>query len=401
MLTSKSGTRTWGTRPGPIHNASLNSGASDSEGAGCSVFLQKRSAKSFPVELLPLTYSVEPGAVDQVLLSPRVLTNFFHGHSRTARLQNYDVTGCEVHGFSLRGMQKCEVMTMICSRHMSDEEEKLVPEDHYIEAIKAELQTASPSRRRRILQAIGLAALGSIPWVGGVVSAAAAYRSEGAQSERDDIIQAWLQEYQEKLAELRLTLVGMAERLDGFGEEVEDRIHSHSYLNLVRKTFRQWDEADTAEKRQLLVALITNAAGTRVCSDDILRLFLDWIDLYHEAHFAVIREIHKNQGPTRYDIWVAVYGEPVPRDDSAEADLYKLLVRDLSLGSVIRQSRDSDYRGRFLKKTRPARRVAASNTMESPFEDTKQYVLTDLGSQFVHYTMTELVPRLDASHENE
>jgi len=62
---------------------------------------------------------------------------------------------------------------------------------------------------------------------------------------------------------------------------------------------------------------------------------------------------------------------------------------------VIRQPRESDYRGRFLRKVKPPRRVAASNTMESAFEDTKQYVLTELGSQFVHYTMTELVQRLN------
>jgi hypothetical protein len=39
-------------------------------------------------------------------------------------------------------------------------------------------------------------------------------------------------------------------------------------------------------------------AYARIVSDDIVRLFLDWIEAYHEAHFAVIREIHKNQGPT-------------------------------------------------------------------------------------------------------
>ena len=128
---------------------------------------------------------------------------------------------------------------------------------------------------------------------------------------------------------------------------------------------------------------------------DILRLFLDWVDAYHEAHFAVIREIYKNQGPTRYDIWVAVYGEPVPRDNSAEADLFRMLIRDLSTGRVIRQPRESDLSGKFMKQRRPPRRVGASNTMESAFEDSKQYVLTELGSQFVHYTMTELVQRLN------
>jgi hypothetical protein len=125
------------------------------------------------------------------------------------------------------------------------------------------------------------------------------------------------------------------------------------------------------------------------------------VDSYHEAHFAVIREIYKNPGPTRYDIWLAIYGEPVPRDDSAEADLFKMLIRDLNLGNVIRQPRETDASGRFKKKTTPARRQSASSTMESAFEDTKQWVLTELGKQFVHYTMNELVDRLtsDATPE--
>src|SRR5262249_13290440 len=107
----------------------------------------------------------------------------------------------------------------------------------------------------------------------------------------------------------------MATRFQKLGEEIHGRLESEEYLTLIRKTFRQWDQADTQQKRQLLVHLIVNAAGTRICHDDILRLFLDWIDSYHEAHFAVIQQIYKNPGPTRYDIWVSVYGEPVPRDD--------------------------------------------------------------------------------------
>jgi hypothetical protein len=126
-----------------------------------------------------------------------------------------------------------------------------------------------------------------------------------------------------------------------------------------------------------------------------VRLFLDWLKMYHEAHLAVVREIYKNEGPTRYDIWLAVYGEPVPRDDSAEADLFRMLIRDLSTGGVIRQPRESDTQGRFMKRRRAPRRIAASNTMESAFEDSKPYVLTELGSKFVHYTMTELVSRLN------
>jgi hypothetical protein len=281
---------------------------------------------------------------------------------------------------------------------MVGEHDKIIPRDYVVESINAEIEMATPSRRRRIFDAVALAALGSIPWLGGVIAASASgvasFRGGEAGAHREGLLREWLQEHQEKLKNLRLTLEQMVVRLEGFGQDVEKRITSQQYLTLVRKAFREWDVADTEEKRKLLVQLITNAAGTRVVSDDIVRLFLDWIESYHEAHFAVIREIHKNQGPTRYDIWIAVYGEPLPRDNSAEADLYRMLIRDLSTGGVIRQPRESDFHGRFKKKVRPPRH-AASGTIESAFEDTKQYVLTELGAQFVHYTMTELVQRLN------
>jgi hypothetical protein len=283
---------------------------------------------------------------------------------------------------------------------MGDEQDKIVPTDYVIDSIKAEIEEATPSRRKRIFDAVALAALGSIPWLGGVIaataSAAASYSAGEDEIKKEGLLREWLQEHQEKLQQLRTTLEQMVLRLEGFGQEVEERITSKEYLTLVRKTFREWDVADTDEKRQLLVQLITNAGGTRIVSDDIVRLFLDWIDTYHEAHFAVIREIQNNQGPTRHEIWVAVYGNLLPRDDSPEADLYRMLIRDLSTGGVIRQQRESDYSGRFVKRTRAPGRPVASNTMESAFEDTKQYVLTGLGSQFVHYTMTELVQRLDS-----
>lgn len=281
-------------------------------------------------------------------------------------------------------------------RLMSGDGGEIVRSDAIIDSISAELEKSSPSRRQRIIEAIALAALGSIPWVGGVLSAAAGYKFDESDIRADRLRYQWLREHQSRLEELRSTLDQIFARFDGLGEKIDERIESADYLMLVRKTFREWDQADTKEKRQLLVQFITNAAGTRVCSDDILRLFLDWIEIYHEAHFAVIRHIYKNPGPTRYDIWIGIYGEPVPRDDSAEADIYKMLIRDLSLGGVIRQPRESDADGRFRKKTSPARRISASSTLESPFEDTKQYVLTELGKQFVHYTMNELVSRIEA-----
>jgi hypothetical protein len=60
---------------------------------------------------------------------------------------------------------------------MGDERDKIVTTDYVIESIKAEIEAAEPSRRRRISEAIALAALGGIPWVGGVISAAAAFKA--------------------------------------------------------------------------------------------------------------------------------------------------------------------------------------------------------------------------------
>jgi hypothetical protein len=171
----------------------------------------------------------------------------------------------------------------------------------------------------------------------------------------------------------------------------------NEYLALVRKAFRIWDESDTEEKRRLLGNVLKNAASTRASPDDVIRLFLDWIKIYNEVHFAVIREIFENPGSTRFDIWTGLYGD-IPREDSSSADLYKFLIRELSTGGVIRQERDINAVGQFVRRRpRNVRRgAAAPTTMESAFEDTKPYVLTALGREFVHYTMNELVRRISS-----
>ena len=69
----------------------------------------------------------------------------------------------------------------------------------------------------------------------------------------------------------------------------------------------------------MLRNLITNAGGLEMAQDDLVRMFLDWIDAYHEFHFSVIGEIYKHPGITRRDIWMNVRGS-LPRDDSDEAD---------------------------------------------------------------------------------
>ncbi|MGE0498734.1 MAG: hypothetical protein AB7I35_18020 [Ramlibacter sp.] len=270
-----------------------------------------------------------------------------------------------------------------------DEEQRALAE------IQAALAATSVSPKRRAVEKFVLAALSSIPWVGGFISAAASLKVDQRGVEKDNLQSKWLEEHSKKMNRLSGTLGNVAERLDNLGESIDERVTSEEYLSLVRVAFRAWDRSETDQKRGFVGNLVSNAAGTRLCSDDVVRLFVDWLDTYHEIHFAVMREIYKNPGATRFEIWEALYGAP-SREDSAEADLYRLLIRDLSTGGVIRQERETTGDGRFLRK-RPVRNrqsSAGSGTMESAFEDSKPYVLTELGKQFVHYTMNEVVPRV-------
>jgi len=240
-----------------------------------------------------------------------------------------------------------------------------------------------------------LAALGSIPWVGGLLGAIANLHSETEQGRISDLQRQWIEEHRERLNELAHALSEIVNRLEQLGPTVDERLQSENYLNLVRHGFRTWDQAATAEKRKLVQQLLSNAGGTNITSDDVVRLFIEWIDHYHETHFAVIREVHRNPGATRAQIWQAIRGNQ-PREDSAEADLFKLLIRDLSTGSVIRQHRETDYAGNFIPKKRSKAGRGGTRTMKSAFDDREQYELTELGEQFVHYAMNELVPRMGA-----
>ena len=61
--------------------------------------------------------------------------------------------------------------------NMSEED---YSEDQLIEFIRSGLANASPSTRRRVFEKFALAALGSIPWVGGFISAAVSLKIEEA-----------------------------------------------------------------------------------------------------------------------------------------------------------------------------------------------------------------------------
>ncbi len=260
------------------------------------------------------------------------------------------------------------------------------------QSLRSQLADVFKKDKRQKYSRFILSALGSIPWVGGFLAASAALDAEREQGKINDMHRMWIEEHSEKVSELGDVLAGIIEKLENVSEDIDERITSPSYLSLISQGFRQWDQSETKEKRHYIRKLLTNAGATKLCPDDLIRLFLDWVDLYHEAHFLVISEIYKKPGITRGQIWNNIHGA-YPREDSAEADLFKLLIRDLSTGSVIRQRRETDYFGNYVKKKPSGKK--SGGTLKSAFDNIEPYELTELGSQFVHYTMEDVVTRLE------
>jgi hypothetical protein len=241
-----------------------------------------------------------------------------------------------------------------------------------------------------------LACLGVLPGIGGALAGVAGVWSEQEQQDFKNILRAWLKLQEDEIREIGTTIIEIMTRLDLNDQEIRRRIEGPEYLRLIKRCFRDWSAAESEEKRRLIRNLLTNAVAAKICTDDVVGLFIKWIDFYSESHFAVIREVYRSPGTTRQLIWNAIHGDST-REDSAEADLFKLLIHDLSTGHVIRQHREKDYYGNFLKASPRRKQSVSSQTMTSAFDDEKQYELTELGQQFVRYTMNEMVPRIGAA----
>lgn len=263
--------------------------------------------------------------------------------------------------------------------------------------IMRRLESLEPTRKTRIMRKIVSAALGAIPWLGGFISAQMAFTDEAGQLEVNSLNKEWISEHERKLSQLGLDLAALIKRLDELGEDITERLESEAYLGLIRKAFRVYDQADTDLKRSHVCRLLGNAAATKLSDDDLIRLYIDWLERYHEAHFAVIREVFTHPGSTRADIWERVNGN-FPTEDSMEADLYRLLIHDLSTGRIVRQHRETNDHGEFYKKQRTKRPAGTgSKTMKSAFDDEESYELTELGKQFVHYVFNEIVERIPSN----
>lgn len=243
---------------------------------------------------------------------------------------------------------------------------------------------------RGALQVVG----GVVPFAGGILSAIAGAWSENEQEKVNRFFEHWVQMLQDELKEKEETIIEIMARLNLQDKAISERVESKEYQSLVKKTFREWSGAESEEKRVYIRNILANAAASQVSSDDVVRLYIDWINQYSEMHFQVIGAIYNSNGITRGEIWTKI-GKGTAREDSADADLYKLLFRDLSTGGIIRQHRETDYYGNFIAKP-PDRRPAGSGPKPpvSAFDEKEGYDLTELGQQFIHYAMSDLPLRI-------
>jgi len=234
------------------------------------------------------------------------------------------------------------------------------------------------------------ATLGSIPF-GGILAAFVGAYNDHQQERASHFLKGWIQMLEDELKEKAQTITEIMARLDLQDEKINERITSQEYQSLLKKAFREWAATESEEKRVYVRNILANAAVRTSYTYDVIRLFLSWIGQYSELHFKVIRAIYNKNGISRGEIWVDEMKRAQPREDSADADLYKLIIRDLSTGGIIRQHKDVDWQGNYIIKQKAGIKSPSSAKLAvSAFDRNEKYELTSLGNDFIHYAVGDL-----------
>lgn len=262
--------------------------------------------------------------------------------------------------------------------------------------ISGDISPPEPSKLTKAGQRSLEVAAGLVPLAGGALAASASAWSGNDQDRINDFFSHWLNMLRDEILEKEQTIIEIAQRLDLQDKKISERMDSKQYQSILKKAFREWSAAESEEKRKFVRNILSNAAATDIVSDDVVKMFLDWLKTYSEFHFQVISAVYNEGGITRGGIWRKL-GKQTVREDSADADLYKLLIRDLSTGGIIRQHVERDYTGNPIRRPAVRRpRGSGLKPLVSAFDENEPYELTELGQQFVHYAMTDLPLRIEA-----
>ena len=95
---------------------------------------------------------------------------------------------------------------------MSKSDEDKLSKEEAIEIIKSELAKIDDKGQKTKWGRFLTSALGSIPWVGGVIAAGAALHGENEQGKVNKLQQIWLEEHQRKIDELAYTIYQILEK---------------------------------------------------------------------------------------------------------------------------------------------------------------------------------------------
>lgn len=79
--------------------------------------------------------------------------------------------------------------------------------DGSVAEIRGELEKLNPDLKKRALEKFALAAIGSIPWVGGFISAAVNLKTEEGSLKTDSLQTKWLEEHERKMQRFGITSV--------------------------------------------------------------------------------------------------------------------------------------------------------------------------------------------------
>jgi hypothetical protein len=242
-------------------------------------------------------------------------------------------------------------------------------------------------------RAIAVAIASAIPGVASIAAAQQSLRDDRLAAEVREILEDWLESLEHRVVLLRRDTNWLIGRIEELGDEAIVSAQRPEFLTLVRKAFMAWDRADSDSKRHYLVQLLVNHAGAPLTDDDVVRLFVDWIDRFDESHFRILRSVYRHRPANKLIAGRELFGAQLPVDASAKAGLFRELWRELNMGSLVRDARAIEG-GRFRRKETSRTPRGARSPYLDPTFDEDEVELTELGSEFVQYVLGDQIRRL-------